>query len=58
MREIWIRSREKREIAVMEDGRLVEYLPEETDASAEAILLGRVPQPNSKQAPRLYCAGA
>lgn len=42
MREIWIRSRERREIAVMEDGRLVEYLPEERDAAAEAILLGRV----------------
>ncbi len=42
MREIWIRSRENREIAVVEDGRLVEYLPEEKDASAEAIYLGKV----------------
>lgn len=42
MREIWIRTREKREIAVMEDGRLVEYLPEEETASAEAVYLGRV----------------
>lgn len=42
MREIWIRSREQREIAVVEDGRLVEYLPEEKEAAAEAVYLGRV----------------
>jgi len=42
MREIWIRSGAGRDIAVMEDGRLVEYLPEEPDASAEAIYLGKV----------------
>ena len=42
MREIWIRAGERREIAVLEDSRLVEYLPEEEAASAEAIYLGRV----------------
>lgn len=42
MREIWIRAGERREIAVVEDGRLVEYLPEEEAASAEAVYLGRV----------------
>lgn len=42
MREIWIRCGERREIAVVEDGFLVEYLPEEPDASAEVVYLGRV----------------
>ena len=43
MREIWVRRGENgREIAILEDGHLVEYLPEEVDASAEAIYLGRV----------------
>ena len=42
MREIWIRTGEKREIAVVEDGRLVEYSPEEEAASAEAVYLGKV----------------
>lgn len=42
MREIYIRKREGMDIAVVEDGRLVEYLPADNDASAEAIYLGRV----------------
>ena len=42
MREIWIREGEKREIAILEDGHLVEYLPEEKTDAAEAICLGRV----------------
>ncbi len=42
MREIWIRTGEKREMAVTEDGHLVEFLPEKVDGSAEAVYLGRV----------------
>lgn len=42
MRELYIRSTEGLDIAVVEDGRLVEYLPSDQDASAEAIYLGRV----------------
>jgi ribonuclease G len=42
MREIYIRKTEGLDIAVVEDGRLVEYLPADEDASAEAIYLGRV----------------
>ena len=42
MRELYIRSTEGLDIAVVEDGRLVEYLPADEDASAEAIYLGRV----------------
>lgn len=42
MREIWIREGEKREIAILEDGHLVEYLPEEKTDAAEAVCLGRV----------------
>lgn len=42
MREIYIRKGEGMDIAVMEDGRLVEYLPADEDASSEAIYLGRV----------------
>ena len=42
MREIWVRCGETRDIAVLEDGHLVEYLPEDKAAADEAILLGRV----------------
>ena len=42
MREIYIRKMDGLDIAVVEDGRLVEYLPADEDASAEAIYLGRV----------------
>ena len=42
MREIWIRKTDGMDIAILEDGRLVEYLPADEDASAEAIYLGRV----------------
>ncbi len=42
MRQIYIRQLEKRDIAIVEDGRLVEYLPADDDAAAEAILLGKV----------------
>ena len=42
MREIYIRKAEGLDIAVVEDGRLVEYLPADEDAAAEAIYLGRV----------------
>lgn len=42
MREIYIREAEGMDVAVVEDGRLVEYLPADEDASAEAIYLGRV----------------
>lgn len=42
MREIYIRKKDTLDIAVVEDGRLVEYLPADNDASAEAIYLGRV----------------
>lgn len=42
MRELYIRRTEGLDIAVVEDGRLVEYLPADQDASAEAIYLGRV----------------
>jgi len=42
MREIYIRKTEGLDIAVVEEGRLVEYLPADDDASAEAIYLGRV----------------
>lgn len=42
MREIYIRKSAGVDIAVMEDGRLVEYLPADEDASAEAIYLGKV----------------
>lgn len=43
MRELYIQSGERREIAVVEDGRLVEYLlDEEAGHSAEAVYLGRV----------------
>ncbi|MBQ8557113.1 MAG: Rne/Rng family ribonuclease [Clostridia bacterium] len=42
MREIYIRRKERCDIAVVENGHLVEYLPEEGDASAEGIYLGKV----------------
>ncbi len=42
MREIYIRKGSGMDIAVVEDGRLVEYLPADDAASAEAIYLGRV----------------
>ena len=42
MREIYIRKTDGLDIAVIEDGRLVEYLPADEDSSAEAIYLGRV----------------
>ncbi|MBQ8202415.1 MAG: ribonuclease E/G [Clostridia bacterium] len=42
MREIYIRQRECRDIAVVEDGCLVEYLPQDGTSSAEAIYLGKV----------------
>ncbi len=42
MREIWIRAGDRCEIAVTEDGHLVEFLPEEAVSSAEAVYLGRV----------------
>lgn len=42
MREIYVRCCEGLDIAVVEDGCLVEYFPADSDASAEAIYLGRV----------------
>jgi len=42
MREIYIQSGPWREIAVVEDGKLVEYLIEDENDSAEAIYVGRV----------------
>lgn len=42
MREIYVRKADGLDIAVVEDGLLVEYLPADEDASAEAIYLGRV----------------
>ena len=42
MREVYIRKAEGMDIAVVEDGRLVEYFPAEDEASSEAIILGKV----------------
>ena len=43
MREIYIKNGAQREIALVEDGKLCEYLLDEAgDASAEAIYLGKV----------------
>lgn len=42
MRELYIRQGDGLDIAVVEDGRLVEYLPADADASSEAVYLGRV----------------
>ena len=42
MRELYVRKGNGMDIAVLEDGKLVEYLPTDEDASSEAIYLGRV----------------
>lgn len=42
MRELYLRRADGLDIAVVEDGRLVEYLPADADASSEAVYLGRV----------------
>ena len=42
MREIYIRKAERTDVAVLEDGHLVEYLPDDGESSSEAICLGRV----------------
>lgn len=42
MREIWVQGTDCREIAVIEDGVLCEYLRDEADPSAEAIIYGKV----------------
>lgn len=42
MREIYIREADGMDIAVLEDGKLVEYLPADKESSSEAICLGRV----------------
>ena len=43
MRELYIRGETRREIAVVEDGRLVEYLlDDESSQTTEAVYLGRV----------------
>lgn len=42
MREIYIRKGEGHDIAVVEDGRLVEYFPAEDASASEAIILGKV----------------
>lgn len=42
MRELFLHRGDGLDIAVMEDGRLVEYLPADADASSEAVYLGRV----------------
>lgn len=42
MREIYIRKTDGLDIAVVEDGRLVEYFPAEDESSSEAIILGKV----------------
>ena len=42
MREIYVRTGDRTEIAVVEDGRLVEYVPQDASSSTEAIYLGRV----------------
>lgn len=42
MRALYIRKTDRTEIAVVEDGRLVEYLTDGGESSAEAIYLGRV----------------
>lgn len=42
MREIYIRKAETTDVAVMEDGHLVEYFPGDGDAATEAIVLGKV----------------
>lgn len=42
MREIYIKSGDPREIALVEDGKLCEYLRDDSAASTEAIYAGRV----------------
>ncbi len=42
MREVYIQKTSGTNIAVVEDGHLVEYLPEVGESSAEAIYLGKV----------------
>lgn len=42
MREIYIKAGQPREIALVEDGKLCEYIRDEADASTEAIYAGRV----------------
>ncbi len=42
MREIYIAGQPRREIAVVEDGKLVEYQTDEASASAEGVYLGKV----------------
>lgn len=42
MREIYVKSGPVREIALVEDGRLCEYLRDEEDAVTEAVYAGRV----------------
>ena len=42
MRQIYIRRAEKTDIAVMEDGHLVEYISDDSESTSEAIFLGRV----------------
>ncbi len=42
MREIYVKSGKNRELALVEDGRLCEYLLDAADAAAEAIYAGRV----------------
>ena len=42
MRELYIRKGEGLDIAVLEDGKLVEYLPADAAAASEAIYIGRV----------------
>ena len=42
MRQIYIRRAEKTDIAVMEDGHLVEYISDDSESTSEAIYLGRV----------------
>ncbi len=42
MREIYVRKTSGTDVAVVEDGRLVEYLPDAGESAAEAIYLGRV----------------
>ena len=42
MREIYVKGGAVREIALVEDGKLCEYIRDEADASTEAIYAGRV----------------
>ena len=42
MREIYVRTGDIMEIAVVEDSRLVEYVPDDGASSADVICLGRV----------------